>query len=96
MQPFLCGRIHLQRRIEDEEQCRLLIRELQELIQLAFTQHIHDREVLEEDYIRRVLHFRKVKLGDTLNIVSLNDRQKMLKLFIISDQKHWSYGHTLF
>lgn len=70
---LLCGRIHLQRRIEDEEQCLLLARELQGLIQQAFTQHIHDREVLQEDYIRRVLHLRKVKPLDTLNIVWVLD-----------------------
>lgn len=73
MQLFLCGRIHLQRRIEDEEQCHLLAKELQGLIQQAFTQHIHDREVLQEDYIRRVLHLRKVNVPlDALNIVSLS------------------------
>lgn len=99
MQPFPCGRIHLQRRIEDEEQCPLLVRELQGLIRLVFPEHLHDREVLQEDYIRRVLHLRKVKQRGTLNIVTLNDcqemtvsqsvvqsvSQKMLKWFIISD-----------
>ncbi|XP_075869494.1 nondiscriminating glutamyl-tRNA synthetase EARS2, mitochondrial isoform X1 [Nelusetta ayraudi] len=64
------NRIHLQRRIEDEEQCRLLIRELQELIRLAFTQHIHDKEVLEEDYIRRVLHFRKGHISSLGDLVT--------------------------
>lgn len=56
------GRIHLQHRIEDEEQCRLLIKDLQEQIQQAFIAEIQGRDVLHEDYIRRVLHLRKVNL----------------------------------
>lgn len=53
------NRIHLQRRIEDEEQCHLLIKDLQGQIQQACTAEIQDKEVLHEDYIRRVLHHRK-------------------------------------
>lgn len=55
-----CGRIHLQHRIEDEEQCCLLIKDLQGQIQQAYTAEIQDKEVLHEDYIKRVLHLRKV------------------------------------
>ncbi|XP_042340547.1 probable glutamate--tRNA ligase, mitochondrial isoform X2 [Plectropomus leopardus] len=50
------NRIHLQRRVEDVDQCNLLIRDLQGQIQQA---EIQDKEVLHEDYIRRVLHHRK-------------------------------------
>lgn len=53
------NRIHLLKRIEDEEQCCLLIKDLQGQIQQAFAEEIQDTEVLQEDYIRRVLHLRK-------------------------------------
>jgi len=58
-----CGRIHLQRRIEDEEQCGLLIKDLQALIRHACTAEIQEEEVLHEDYIRRVLRLRKVTIA---------------------------------
>ncbi|XP_026158507.1 nondiscriminating glutamyl-tRNA synthetase EARS2, mitochondrial isoform X2 [Mastacembelus armatus] len=53
------NRIHLQQSIEDEQQCRLLIGELQEQIQQVYATELEDEEVLHEDYIRRVLHLRK-------------------------------------
>uniref|UniRef100_A0A3Q3WIZ7 Nondiscriminating glutamyl-tRNA synthetase EARS2, mitochondrial n=1 Tax=Mola mola TaxID=94237 RepID=A0A3Q3WIZ7_MOLML len=53
------NRIHLQHRVEDEEQCPLLIRDLQAQIQQAYTADIQDKDVLHENYIRRVLHHRK-------------------------------------
>ena len=53
-------RIHLQQRIEDEKQCRILIKELQDQIQRAYPAEIQDKDVLHEDYIRRVLQLRKV------------------------------------
>lgn len=54
------NRIHLQRRIEDEEKCSSLIKALQEQIQQVYTAEIQDEEVLRDDYIRRVLRLRKV------------------------------------
>lgn len=59
-------RIHLQHRVEDEEQCRSLIKELQGQIQQAFTTDIQDGDVLEERYIRRVLQLRKVTITKLL------------------------------
>ncbi|KAF7662362.1 hypothetical protein LDENG_00237350 [Lucifuga dentata] len=53
------NRIHLQQRIEDEEQCDLLVKHLQHQIQQVHAAEIQDKEVLHEDYIRRVLHLRK-------------------------------------
>ncbi|CAJ1053986.1 probable glutamate--tRNA ligase%2C mitochondrial [Xyrichtys novacula] len=53
------NRIHLQHRIEDEAQCCLLIRDLQGQIQQTYSAEIQDKDVLHEDYIRRVLHLRK-------------------------------------
>ncbi|XP_041640252.1 probable glutamate--tRNA ligase, mitochondrial [Cheilinus undulatus] len=53
------NKIHLQQRIEDDKQCSLLIKDLQGQIQQTFAEEIQDKEVLQEDYIRRVLHFRK-------------------------------------
>ncbi|XP_073331786.1 nondiscriminating glutamyl-tRNA synthetase EARS2, mitochondrial [Pagrus major] len=63
-------RIHLMHRIEDEEQCRLLIKDLQEQIKQAFTAEIQDTEVLHEDYIRRVLQFRKGHISSLKELVS--------------------------
>lgn len=71
----LISRIHLQCCVEDEERCRLLITDLRRQIQLAFAEDIHDEEVLDEQYIRRVLHFRKVTWEASKhkkNIVTLN------------------------
>ncbi len=63
-----CCRIHLQHRIEDEEQCDWLIKDLQAQIQQAYSAEIHDKDVLHEDYIRRVLHLRKVTVTVYLQI----------------------------
>lgn len=57
-----CFRIHLKHRIEDEDQCRVLIKDLQEQIKQAYPAEIQDEEVLHEDYIRRMLQFRKVTI----------------------------------
>ncbi|KAK9540708.1 hypothetical protein VZT92_003145 [Zoarces viviparus] len=64
------NRIHLKRRIEDEAQCLLLIRDLQAQIQQACTAQIQDEEVLHEDYIRRVLHLRKGHISSLKQLVS--------------------------
>ncbi|KAI3352519.1 hypothetical protein L3Q82_005465 [Scortum barcoo] len=56
------NRIHLQRRIEDEAECRVLIKDLQGQIQQAYTAEIQDKDVLQEDYIKRVLHLRKFRV----------------------------------
>lgn len=63
------GRIHLQHRIENEEQCRSLIRDLQGQIQQTFTADIQDDGVLQEHYIKRVLQLRKVNIT-TLSITA--------------------------
>nr|XP_020499989.1 probable glutamate--tRNA ligase, mitochondrial [Labrus bergylta] len=64
------NRIHLKQCIEDEAQCCLLIKDLQEQIQRAFAADIQDKEVLHEDYIRRVLHLRKGHISFTKELVS--------------------------
>ncbi|XP_059189510.1 probable glutamate--tRNA ligase, mitochondrial [Centropristis striata] len=64
------NRIHLKHRIEDEQQCRLLINDLQGQIQQAYAADIQDKEVLQEDYIRRVLHFRKGHISSLQQLVS--------------------------
>lgn len=58
----LCVRIHLQHRVEHEEQCQSLVRDLQGQIQQTFTTDIQDSEVLQENYIKRVLQLRKVTI----------------------------------
>lgn len=62
-----CGRVHLQHRVENEEQCRSLIRDLHEQIQQNFTTDIQDGEVLQEQYIKRVLQMRKVTFLSRVN-----------------------------
>uniref|UniRef100_A0A4W6GBG3 Nondiscriminating glutamyl-tRNA synthetase EARS2, mitochondrial n=1 Tax=Lates calcarifer TaxID=8187 RepID=A0A4W6GBG3_LATCA len=64
------NRIHLQQRIEDDERCLLLIKDLQVQIQQAYTTEIQDEEVLHEDYIRRVLHLRKGHISSLKELVS--------------------------
>ncbi|XP_077462173.1 nondiscriminating glutamyl-tRNA synthetase EARS2, mitochondrial isoform X3 [Stigmatopora argus] len=54
------NKIHLQRRIQDEQQCASLVKDLQGQIRRAFSGEIQDEDVLQEDYIRRVLHLRRV------------------------------------
>lgn len=66
--PVFCGRIHLQHRVDHEEQCRSLIRDLQEQIQQTFATDIQDGEVLQEHYIKRVLQLRKVTIA-TLSVM---------------------------
>lgn len=46
----------------------MLIKDLQGQIQQAYTAEIQDNEVLHEDYIRRVLHLRKVTITAGLQI----------------------------
>ncbi|KAM7009013.1 nondiscriminating glutamyl-tRNA synthetase EARS2, mitochondrial [Tautogolabrus adspersus] len=64
------NRIHLKHRVEDEKQCCSLIKDLQEQIQQAFAAEIPDKEVLHEDYIRRVLHLRKGHISSVKELVS--------------------------
>uniref|UniRef100_A0A3B4UL38 Nondiscriminating glutamyl-tRNA synthetase EARS2, mitochondrial n=1 Tax=Seriola dumerili TaxID=41447 RepID=A0A3B4UL38_SERDU len=64
------NRIHLQQRIEDEDQCILLIKDLQEQIQQAYAAEIQEDEVLHEDYIRRVLQLRKGHISSLKELVS--------------------------
>uniref|UniRef100_A0A8C2WLD4 Nondiscriminating glutamyl-tRNA synthetase EARS2, mitochondrial n=1 Tax=Cyclopterus lumpus TaxID=8103 RepID=A0A8C2WLD4_CYCLU len=64
------NRIHLQRRIEDEEQCRLLVKDLQAQVRQTCTAEIQEEEVLHEDYIRRVLRLRKGHISSLKELAS--------------------------
>ncbi|KAM7419683.1 hypothetical protein PAMA_016663 [Pampus argenteus] len=64
------NKIHLQQRIEDEEQCHMLINDLRRQIQRAYNTEIQDQDVLHEDYIRRVLHLRKGHISTLNELVS--------------------------
>ncbi|XP_068607327.1 nondiscriminating glutamyl-tRNA synthetase EARS2, mitochondrial [Brachionichthys hirsutus] len=64
------NRIHLQHRIDDEAKCRLLIGKLQEQLQEVYKAEIQDKEVLHEDYIRRVLHLRKRHISSLKELLS--------------------------
>ncbi|KAF3852600.1 hypothetical protein F7725_005955 [Dissostichus mawsoni] len=64
-----CGSgIHLQHHIEDEEQCATLIKDLQAQIQQVCGEEIQE-EVVQEDYIRRVLHLRKGHISSLKELV---------------------------
>lgn len=64
------NRIHLQQQIEDEEQCRLLVKDLQEQIQRAYPEELQDKEVLHENYINHILHLRKGHVCSLKELVS--------------------------
>ncbi|XP_029003755.1 probable glutamate--tRNA ligase, mitochondrial isoform X2 [Betta splendens] len=66
------NRVHLQWQIEDGERCLLLIKDLQEQIQHLYSAGIQDKEVLCEDYIRRVLHLRKGHISSLKELLSPN------------------------
>ncbi|XP_061889594.1 probable glutamate--tRNA ligase, mitochondrial isoform X2 [Entelurus aequoreus] len=65
------NKIHLQHRIESEQQCNFLIKELQGQIQEAYAGEVQqDGDVMREDYIRRVLHLRKGHISSLRELVS--------------------------
>ncbi|KAM9770533.1 nondiscriminating glutamyl-tRNA synthetase EARS2, mitochondrial [Menidia menidia] len=64
------NRIHLQQRIEDTQQSQFLIKELQGQLQQAYPGEIHDKDVLQEDYIRRVLQLRKGHISSLKELLS--------------------------
>ncbi|KAM8842313.1 nondiscriminating glutamyl-tRNA synthetase EARS2, mitochondrial [Synchiropus picturatus] len=64
------NKLHLQHRIEDEHKCRALIHDLQVQIRQTYAAEIHDQDVLQEDYIRRILHLRKGHVSSLQDLVS--------------------------
>lgn len=56
---LLC-RIHLVQQIGDERLRRKLVTELQTKVEQVYGDRLVDREVLEKDYVERVLLLRKV------------------------------------
>ncbi|XP_056591680.1 probable glutamate--tRNA ligase, mitochondrial isoform X2 [Triplophysa dalaica] len=61
------NRIHLQRRIEDEGKCAVLVEKMRQFVLHTHKSQIDDCAVLEAQYIQRVLQLRKG------HIYSLND-----------------------
>lgn len=60
---FVCDfRIHLQRRIEDEGKCDMLVEKMRQFVLHTHESQIDDCAVLEAQYIQRVLQLRKVRL----------------------------------
>lgn len=58
---LLCHRVHLSRHIENQGLRQKLVRELQGLVELAYgDQQVHP-DVLENEYMERVLLLRKVR-----------------------------------
>lgn len=64
------NRIHLSQRIDDAERCRHLVEELREHIIQTFGPQIQEQDVLEEDYIQRVLHLRKGHISSVRELVT--------------------------
>ncbi|XP_066516865.1 nondiscriminating glutamyl-tRNA synthetase EARS2, mitochondrial isoform X2 [Hoplias malabaricus] len=64
------NRIHLKQRIEDGAQCRLLVEELQNLIVQTFRDQLQDQDVLQPQYIHRILHLRKGHVASVKELVS--------------------------
>lgn len=57
---FLCCRIHLTRHIENQGLRQKLVKELQGLVELVYGDQQVDPDVLEDEYVERVLLLRKV------------------------------------
>ncbi|KAI1896192.1 hypothetical protein AGOR_G00092280 [Albula goreensis] len=64
------NRVHLMQRIEDEEKCASLVKELQVLIEDAYGPQVQESDVLHDPYIRRVLHFRKGHISRLQDLVT--------------------------
>ncbi|XP_030636415.1 nondiscriminating glutamyl-tRNA synthetase EARS2, mitochondrial [Chanos chanos] len=64
------NRIHLQHRIDDEEQCCHLVDELRCYITQTFGAQIQEEDILNHDYIQQVLHLRKGHISSVLDLVS--------------------------
>uniref|UniRef100_A0A3P8X0S4 Glutamyl-tRNA synthetase 2, mitochondrial n=1 Tax=Cynoglossus semilaevis TaxID=244447 RepID=A0A3P8X0S4_CYNSE len=80
------NRIHLLRCIEDTDQCMLLIKDLQERIRQTFTTEIQNEDVLNQDYIRRVLHLRKGHISSLKELVSPNYSYLWVRPSVTSQQ----------
>lgn len=65
------NRIHIQKQIEDKEMCDWLVGDLQRQIQQAYGQQIQDQDVLQKDYITRILHLRKGHICSLKELVAL-------------------------
>ncbi|KAM6972430.1 nondiscriminating glutamyl-tRNA synthetase EARS2, mitochondrial [Aplochiton taeniatus] len=64
------NRIHLQRQIEDKEPCDRLVRDLQGQIQQAHGERIQDQDVLQTEYITRILQLRKGHISSLKELVA--------------------------
>uniref|UniRef100_A0A8C7IUZ4 Nondiscriminating glutamyl-tRNA synthetase EARS2, mitochondrial n=1 Tax=Oncorhynchus kisutch TaxID=8019 RepID=A0A8C7IUZ4_ONCKI len=64
------NKIHLQQRIDDAVQCDWLVRDLQVRIQEVYGTQVQDQDVLQPDYITRILHLRKGHISSVSDLVS--------------------------
>ncbi|KAJ8001387.1 hypothetical protein DPEC_G00168990 [Dallia pectoralis] len=64
------NRIHLKQRIDDPEQRDLLVEDLQGRIQEVFVTQVQDQEVLDAEYIARVLDLRKGHISSVSELVA--------------------------
>ncbi|KAJ8245959.1 hypothetical protein GJAV_G00262160 [Gymnothorax javanicus] len=53
------NRVHLIQRINDEQECGLLVKDLQALVRQTYGPQVQGSDVLHSEYISRVLHLRK-------------------------------------
>ncbi|XP_024001252.2 nondiscriminating glutamyl-tRNA synthetase EARS2, mitochondrial [Salvelinus sp. IW2-2015] len=64
------NKIHLQQRIDDAVQRDWLVKDLQGRIQEVYGTQVQDQDVLQPDYITRVLHLRKGHISSVSDLVS--------------------------
>ncbi|XP_061087299.1 probable glutamate--tRNA ligase, mitochondrial isoform X2 [Conger conger] len=64
------NRIHLMRRIDDEQKCGFLVKDLQGLIVQTYGPQVQENDVLHRKYIKRVLHLRKGHITGLQDLVT--------------------------
>lgn len=64
------NRIHLQRRVEDPQLCSSLVCELQTQLLQQYSELDDDQDVLQSNYIKRVLHHRKGHISSVKELLS--------------------------
>ncbi|XP_022519645.2 probable glutamate--tRNA ligase, mitochondrial isoform X1 [Astyanax mexicanus] len=64
------NRVHLQHRLEDEVLCRPLVEELRDLISQCFRDQIEDQDLLQKDYLHRILQLRKGHISSVKDLIT--------------------------
>ncbi|XP_015215506.1 nondiscriminating glutamyl-tRNA synthetase EARS2, mitochondrial [Lepisosteus oculatus] len=64
------NRIHLFQRISDDDKQHKLVKDLQSYLMQAYGEQIHDKDVLDSEYIERILQLRKGHITCIQDLVS--------------------------